>query len=61
MSKEFTMAEVAKHRSDDSLYLVIDGGVYDVTSKWSLALKKPRERRVGKEGFTEEGFCHFAL
>ncbi|TGZ81472.1 cytochrome b5 [Ascodesmis nigricans] len=32
MSKEFTMAEVAKHRSDDSLYLVIDGDVYDVTN-----------------------------
>lgn len=31
MSKEFQADEVAKHNSKDSLWLIVDGGVYDVT------------------------------
>ncbi|EPE10192.1 cytochrome b5 [Ophiostoma piceae UAMH 11346] len=32
MSKSFTVAEVAKHKTDEAgLYTIIDGGVYDVT------------------------------
>ncbi|KAA8914272.1 cytochrome b5-like heme/steroid binding domain-containing protein [Sphaerosporella brunnea] len=33
MSKVFTPAEVAKHKSaeDGGIYVIIDGGVYDVT------------------------------
>ncbi len=30
--KEFTLEEVASHNSEDDLYLVINGYVYDVTS-----------------------------
>ncbi|EFX04465.1 cytochrome b5 [Grosmannia clavigera kw1407] len=32
MSKSFTPADVAKHKTDaDGLYVIIDGGVYNVT------------------------------
>lgn len=35
MSKSFTAKEVAEHKTDDKgLYLIIDDGVYDVTSKF---------------------------
>ncbi|KAL2444367.1 hypothetical protein ABEF95_016437 [Exophiala dermatitidis] len=34
MSKTFTTAEVAKHtaNSNEGMYIIIDGGVYDVTN-----------------------------
>jgi cytochrome b involved in lipid metabolism len=33
MSKTFTKAEVAEHKTEENgIYLIIDGGVYDVTS-----------------------------
>lgn len=36
MSKSFSAAEVAKHKTEaDGVWLIIDGGVYDVTSKLS--------------------------
>ncbi|ERT02244.1 uncharacterized protein SPSK_05713 [Sporothrix schenckii 1099-18] len=32
MSKSFTPAEVAKHKTDDSgIYIIVDNGVYDIT------------------------------
>jgi len=31
MSKSFTAAEVAKHKTEDSLYIIVDNSVYDVT------------------------------
>lgn len=32
MSKQFTTAEVAKHKTEaDGMYIIIDSGVYDVT------------------------------
>lgn len=34
MSKEFTPAEVAKHKDADSMMLIIDGNVYDIASKF---------------------------
>ncbi|RKU49682.1 hypothetical protein DL546_009804 [Coniochaeta pulveracea] len=33
MSKTFTKAEVAEHKTEEKgIYLIIDGGVYDVTN-----------------------------
>jgi cytochrome b involved in lipid metabolism len=32
MSKQFTAAEVAEHKTDNSLYIIIDSSVYDLTS-----------------------------
>jgi len=32
MSKQISLAEVAKHTTPESLYIVVDDGVYDVTS-----------------------------
>ena len=34
MSKEFTAAEVAKNKSEDSMMVIIDGSVYDVASEF---------------------------
>ena len=34
MSKEFTAAEVAKNKSEDSMMIIIDGSVYDVASEF---------------------------
>ncbi len=32
MSKSFTTAEVAKHKTDkDGMYIIVDNGVYDIT------------------------------
>jgi len=31
MSKAFTVAEVAQHKTDDSLFIIVDGSVYDLT------------------------------
>ena len=31
MSKTFTQAEVASHNKPDSLYITVDGDVYDLT------------------------------
>ncbi|AEO62351.1 61d4b8ae-2629-4525-8188-6188be29f978 [Thermothielavioides terrestris] len=31
MSKQFTKAEVAQHKGDKDMYIIIDDGVYDVT------------------------------
>ena len=31
MSKSISAAEVAKHKSVDDMYIIIDGGVYDMT------------------------------
>jgi len=32
MSRSFTVAEVAKHKDESSMYLIVDGGVYDITN-----------------------------
>jgi cytochrome b involved in lipid metabolism len=32
MSKQFTPAEVAEHKTDDSLFIIVDSVVYDVTT-----------------------------
>ena len=32
MSQSYTMAEVQKHKSDDSMWLVVENNVYDITS-----------------------------
>ncbi|PWN97538.1 putative cytochrome b5 [Tilletiopsis washingtonensis] len=32
MSKTFSAEEVKKHASEESVWVVVDGGVYDVTS-----------------------------
>lgn len=33
MSQTFTVAEVAKHKDEkEGMYIIIDGGVYDVAS-----------------------------
>jgi cytochrome b involved in lipid metabolism len=32
MSKSFTTAEVSQHKTDDSLYIIVDSSVYDLTS-----------------------------
>jgi cytochrome b involved in lipid metabolism len=31
MSKIFKASEVASHKSSDSLYIIVDGDVYDLT------------------------------
>lgn len=40
MSKSFTKKEVAEHKTEDSgIYIIVDDGVYDVTSKsycWAI-------------------------
>ena len=34
MSKTFTVAEVAKHKTEDAgQYIIVDNGVYDITGK----------------------------
>ncbi len=34
MSKSFTTADIAKHKSvDDGMYIVIESGVYDITGE----------------------------
>jgi predicted heme/steroid binding protein len=39
MSKTFTPAEVAQYKTEEKgIYLIIDGGVYDVTSKPPLPI-----------------------
>ena len=41
MSKQFTTAEVAKHKTEaDGMYIIIDSGVYDVTS--TTGPRRPR-------------------
>jgi len=32
MSKSFTAAEVSQHKSADSMYIIVDSAVYDVTN-----------------------------
>jgi len=32
MSKVFTTSDVASHNKPDSLYIIVDGDVYDVTT-----------------------------
>lgn len=39
MSKQITKAEVAQHKDEKSMYIIIDDGVYDVAGRlllWSL-------------------------
>jgi len=39
MSKTFTPAEVAKHKDEkEGMYIIVDTGVYDITSKVSSFL-----------------------
>jgi hypothetical protein len=43
MSKSFTVTEVAKHAKDgESMYIIIDDGVYDITGVCSLLLPSLR-------------------
>lgn len=32
MSQTFTKSQVAEHKDDKSMYIIIDDGVYDITS-----------------------------
>jgi len=32
MSKSFTTAEVAQHKGADSMYIIVDSSVYDITN-----------------------------
>ena len=44
MSKQFTTAEVAKHKSEaDGMWIIIDNGVYDVTGS-----RDPDPQRLSK-------------
>lgn len=39
MSAQYTTAEVAQHKDDaNGLWIIIDSGVYDITSRFSLRL-----------------------
>jgi hypothetical protein len=39
MSETYSTAEVAKHKSDaDGFWIIVDDGVYDVTSEFHLPL-----------------------
>jgi cytochrome b involved in lipid metabolism len=35
MSKQFTKAEVAQHKDENGMYIIIDDGVYDIASRSS--------------------------
>jgi cytochrome b involved in lipid metabolism len=42
MSKSLSVAEVAEHKNADSgMYIIIDSGVYDVTSEYFPVLINP--------------------
>ena len=35
MSQTFTKSQVAEHKDDKSMYIIIDDGVYDITSTFT--------------------------
>lgn len=47
MSKSFTVAEVAKHKDekDGGMYIIVDDGVYDISSEcWRNRVLAPLSR-----------------
>ena len=46
MSDSYTLTEVAKHNNPESLFVVIDNGVYDVTSMFFQSSDTSLERLV---------------
>lgn len=38
MSKQFTKAEVAQHKDEKGMYIIVDDGVYDIASMSSIFL-----------------------
>lgn len=45
MSEQFTKAEVAQHKDEKSMYIIIDDGVYDIAG--TLQPTPPRNKSGG--------------
>ncbi|TAQ83253.1 hypothetical protein B7494_g8422 [Chlorociboria aeruginascens] len=55
MSKTFSVADVASHKDADSMFIIVDSGVYDVTGKSSPIPEREDYLRAFFRGSEREG------
>ena len=48
MSKQLTKAEVAQHKDEKAMYIIVDDGVYDIAGRfWECLLDGQRQTSSG--------------